>query len=175
MKIGTDTNFPENLTIPEILKVPDGNVFKFVLFGIGVIDYKFNASDSTWIVSNGESFYFNDPKDISFDPNSIVATLLGGSVDQSGKDLKGVVKSAIPGDNSLIANKTIAVDFHPKLKTIRGTLGQVETHEGTSFSDITYIQSIFSGKEQDPPAGSHPDGYICRIPTATTHLYYKSQ
>ena len=45
-----NTEFPESLTIPEVLKIPDGNVFKFVLYGIGVIDYKFNASDSTWSV-----------------------------------------------------------------------------------------------------------------------------
>jgi hypothetical protein len=45
-----NTEFPESLTIPEVLKVPDGNVFKFVLYGIGVVDYKFNASDATWTV-----------------------------------------------------------------------------------------------------------------------------
>ena len=36
-----------------------------------------------------------------------------------------MVRSTLPDDTSSIANQTVAVDFHPTLKTVRGTLGQV--------------------------------------------------
>ncbi|CAG8579205.1 2535_t:CDS:2 [Ambispora leptoticha] len=171
MQIGTNTEFPKDITIPEALNVPAGNVFKFALYGIGVAGYKFKKSESTWNICKGDTFYFNHPKDISFNSGSIVAMSSAVGLGQSGEILEGPIKSLIPGDTSLCAGKGTP-DYHPELKTLRGVIGKPTTYQGETFSDITYVTSHI--REHALPTEIDSDGYVCSIPISVILLFYKS-
>ncbi|CAG8641864.1 5714_t:CDS:2, partial [Racocetra persica] len=124
-QIGTNTEFPENINIPDILKVPDGNAFKFVLYGIGATEYRFNKIESTWNICNSEVFYVNYPEDLSFGPNSFVAKSTASGLDQSGNTVKNVLKSIIHEDMSLCISKTINIAPNPKPRLDFQFLSQV--------------------------------------------------
>ncbi|CAG8457028.1 3883_t:CDS:2 [Ambispora leptoticha] len=169
-----NTEFPKNLTIPEDLKVPAGNVFKFVLYGIGVMDYKYSESESAWGLCKSEFILANYPKDLYFNSSSIVAMASGAAADQFGNVLEGVTKSLIPGDNSLCDGKSIAIRYYPDSKSYHGGLGKSTVHQGSAFSDITYIH-VFVDSEHPLPVDSLFDGYIYSTPVSNLSiLFYKA-
>ncbi|GBB97718.1 hypothetical protein RclHR1_03050007 [Rhizophagus clarus] len=172
MQIGANTKFPKHLgKIPETVKVPDGNVFKFVLYGIGVYDFKFNASESTWKICKSETFFVNYPQDLSsFNASSIVVTTSSTALDQCGNTHNGAIKSLIPGDTSFATGQSVAFEYDAKSNVVRWYLGKIKTSQGV-FSDITYILGYFNSKH-DLSEGSYPDGYVRSISVDITALYY---
>uniref|UniRef100_A0A1D1ZGB0 Low-molecular weight cobalt-containing nitrile hydratase subunit beta n=1 Tax=Anthurium amnicola TaxID=1678845 RepID=A0A1D1ZGB0_9ARAE len=172
MQIGTNTEFPSHLgDMPEDVKVPDGNVFKFALYGVGVLDYKFNASDSTWKICKGETFLVNHPDDFSsFNASSIVATTSSSALDQFGNTHNGALKSLIPGDASFASGESVNFKYDTKSNTVRWSLGRIKTSQGV-FSDITHIIGYQSAKH-DLSEGSHPDGYVRSVAIDIVSLFY---
>uniref|UniRef100_U9TAS2 Uncharacterized protein n=1 Tax=Rhizophagus irregularis (strain DAOM 181602 / DAOM 197198 / MUCL 43194) TaxID=747089 RepID=U9TAS2_RHIID len=171
MQIGTNTEFPNIGDIPESVKVPDGNVFKFALYGIGVLDYKFDASDSTWKICKGETFLVNRPEDFSsFNASSIVAITSSSALDKFGNSHNGALKSVIPGDTSFATGQSMAFEYDTQSKIVRWSLGKIMASEG-AFSDITHILGYHNSKH-DLSEGSHPDGYVRSITVDVTALYY---
>uniref|UniRef100_A0A1D1XTX1 UPF0271 protein BCQ_2904 n=1 Tax=Anthurium amnicola TaxID=1678845 RepID=A0A1D1XTX1_9ARAE len=173
MQIGTNTEFPKHLgEIPENIKAPEGHVFKYVLYGVGVLDYKFNASDSTWKICKGETFLVNHPNDFSsFNASSIVARTSSDALDQYGNTHKGVLKSLIPGDEASFAiGESVAFEYDTKRGTVHWNLGRIKTSQGV-FSDITHMIGFQSAKH-DLTQGSYPDGYVRSVNIDITTLFY---
>ncbi|GBB99061.1 hypothetical protein RclHR1_03400013 [Rhizophagus clarus] len=175
MQIGTNTEFPKHLgDIPENVRVPDGNVFKFVLYGVGILDYKFNASDSTWKICKGETFLVNNLEDFSsFNASSLVATTSSNALDQHGNTHNGALKSLIPGDTSFATGQSVSFDYDTKKKIVRWSLAKVKTSQGV-FSDITHMLGYHSSIH-DLSEGSYPDGYVRSITIDLTNLYYRKE
>jgi len=170
MQVGTNTEFPSHLgDIPETVKVPDGNVFKFVLYGVGVLDYKFNASDSTWKVCKGETFLSNNPKS-PLAASSIVATTSSTALDQYGNTHKGLLKSLIPGDTSSAIGHSKVFEYDAASNIIHWSLGEIKSAEGV-FSDITYMLGNHKSSH-DLSVGTYPDGHVRSVTIDIITLCY---
>ncbi|RGB29511.1 hypothetical protein C1646_713401 [Rhizophagus diaphanus] len=171
MQIGANAEFPNLGEIPESVKVPEGNVFKFALYGIGVLDYKYDASDSTWKICKGETFLVNRLEDFtSFDVSSIVAVTSSSALDKFGNRHNGALKSVIPGDTSFATGQSVAFEYDNKSKIVRWSLGKITTSEG-AFAGITYTLGHQNSKH-DLSEGSHPDGYVRSITVEITTCFY---
>ncbi|RIB11701.1 hypothetical protein C2G38_2145454 [Gigaspora rosea] len=184
-KIGTNTEFPKDLVIPDVIKVPPGNIFKFALHATALFYFKWSteADGPTCTFCGSDGYYFNDAKDVANAPYSYLAHVKvndSATGDEIGSSFPTcTVKSLLMDDTSSFEYKVIAAAKPPN-PAVDHSWGLTEAfnHKGTgAFSDITYIQVVNTANGRSPAdseyAGKYPDGHISSVPAHGTFLFYK--
>ncbi|CAG8476061.1 2909_t:CDS:2, partial [Dentiscutata heterogama] len=175
-KIGTNTEFPKDLVIPDALKVPSGNVLKFVLHATALFHFKWctEADGPTCKYYGSDAYLFNDAKDVANAPYSYVAEIkvidstMGDEIGSSAPT--SVTKSLLMNDTSSLEFKPIALIDPPNPEVDHSwALVEASNNKGTgAFCDITYVQVVNTANGHSPAkseyCGKYPDGHISSIP-----------
>ncbi|CAG8547058.1 512_t:CDS:2, partial [Scutellospora calospora] len=177
-KIGINTEFPKDLVIPDAIKVPEGNDFKFAMHATALFHFKWStgADGPTCKFAGSDSYFFNSAKDVADVPHSYVAEVKMAEFDMSeeiGSSFPTcTVRSLTMDDTSSLQFKVIAA-VEPPNPAVDHSWGLMETfgHKGDGvFKDITYIQVVNTANGHSPAgseyASKYPDGHISSIPAS---------
>ncbi|KAF0530095.1 putative exported protein [Gigaspora margarita] len=162
--------YPKGVNIPSSFTLPDGIVFKFVLYTGGLANYICDTASGQWIEDVFRNIYFNHKEDLTDYPFSEVAY-----VDFRGNDI--LLRSAIPSDTS-VANVTVLgsspssnpANYHDEILLVENTAGK------GAFSDITHVILTDWNGGAAPAINlcgtDYPNGYVYASKFTTTLLFY---
>jgi len=156
--IGTITNQPST-PLPDNLTLPDGQDFKFLLYGSGVQVYQCTANSTagqpgSWTLVGPNAYLVNDVSSDSFDPSMEVAHHYFQATAVNGG--RATWESLVQGDTSLVITKIIGQSDSPDgPENIPWLLTQTtSTQPGGQFSDITYVLRVNTQDGVAPSAES---------------------
>ncbi|CAG8736535.1 4290_t:CDS:2, partial [Cetraspora pellucida] len=170
--IGTVTELPKDLVIPDAIKVPPGNVLKFALHATALFYFKWctEADGPTCKFAGSDGYLFNCAEDVANVPYSYIAEIKVNDFTMSteiGESFPTcTIKSLLMDDISSLDFKVLAAIESPNPE-VDHSWGLMETsnHKGTgAFSDITYLQAVKTANGHSPIntkyVGKFPDGHI---------------
>ncbi|CAJ0755058.1 19822_t:CDS:2 [Entrophospora sp. SA101] len=146
-----------NINLPEGIKIPEGHVFKFLLYGAGVQKYQCATNETTkakfWAFVGPSAYLINDIKKEKFKKEYRVAYHFFQEKPVNGG--RPTWKSIIESDKSLVitAVRSQAPSPDDPAKNVPWLVTQATHNEGPgAFSDVTYILRIATYGGIAPPA-----------------------
>ncbi|CAG8672960.1 7415_t:CDS:2 [Dentiscutata erythropus] len=172
-KIGTITEEPKDIEIPEEIQVPDSAKFKFLLYAIGTAEYTCAKLDGVkyWNTTNYDTFLVNDIP-IGFGPECFVVRHYFSYPPYKGG--KAIYESIVPGDTSFVWEGPDASvpspDGPENLAWIR--IKPYATKGEGALNDFTWALRIATVGGSPPPNSTCGTDYE---EGDTVHIRYTSQ